>query len=267
MEQKVKEANDKAKTSGAKENQEGDRRKPVVAVFTPGKDFLLPYIGREFDGWETDPDFFGAMFEKKPVDFAVMISNVSVYNRTEGRDLTEEEPADSLSPLCGQEADFTQQCRAAGVNYVILRTDNVIATGMNGFPRKLVNLVYRGFYFRIKGNEAVKSAVHGIDVAKAARLACERKANEVYNCAGSIAYPIDEIADALAWRISQKRIFPLKARWARLIYGKSLYNRLTTSLTFSSRKLTEALGMGTEMNPWTDIREYLHNHVYDHDSL
>lgn len=248
-------------------NEAKARCKPVVAVYSPGKDFLLPYIEREFDGWETDGDFFGAMFEKRPVTFAVMISDTSIYNRTEGLDIAESEPCDSLSPFCTQEADFKEQCRAAGISYVILRTDNVIATGMTGFPRKLVNLVYRGFYFRIKGNEAVKSAVHGIDVARAARLACDAKADDVFNCTGSFAYPVDDIADALAWRISQKRIFPLRSRWARLIYGKRLYSSLTTPLTFSSEKLTSVLGLGSDANPWTDIRTYLRDHVYDHASL
>lgn len=236
---------------------------PLVGVFYNGKEFLQPYFKRQFEDYEIDGDIFAALFEKRPLVYAIMISDADIYNRSEGESLTEDEPADQLSPIYKHEQDFVTQCKESSIPYLVLRTANVVATGMNGFPRKMVNGIYRGVYFNIKGNESMMSAVHGVDVAGVAYKAIRNNVTGIYNCVSPELYQISMFASALGFRMNQKKVFSLPLRWARMIYGKSYFYRLTHTLTFSSQRLTDASGY----TGWHNVIDYLQTHVYDHESL
>lgn len=193
-------------------------------------------------------------------DHAVMISGTDIYDVTEGLDYDESTPVRKDSPYAAEEHRFGELCAANGLKPVILRCADIIGTGMNGFPRILVNKIYRGTFIGIKGNAAVRCFVHASSLPEAAAAALE--APGIYNVTDCTETPLNDVADALAWRIAQKRIFSLGPRWYRLIFGRRNYDNMCRSLTFSCEKLCSA----GNYEP-AKVTEYLKTHIYDDKSL
>ncbi len=180
-------------------------------------------------------------------------------------------------------ADFTieahdahvQVSRAEGES-VTLRFPLVIGTGMSGVSGRMARMIYHGTYFHVKDNDARVSVIHATDVAAAVRIALTNGAiTGDFTISDGTDPTRRELAEGLAWRMGQKRIYSLSkkkfaiiARWADRL-GISAFNSkqlhlLTTDALVDSTAWAEAAG--NEWHPQSTV-DYLRTHVYDEHSL
>lgn len=262
--------------------------------------FMGRYIARELghgDDYEppalcpltviSDP---GEMTEEEAVKLiddtkpkhVVVVSSTAVYGLSSGENIDETapvRPADNASRhLASIEDRVKERCKATGAMCTILRPADVVGTGMEGFTGRLARDVNNGSYMHVKGNEAQRSIVHAIDVAKAVRAVAEKAGDDciegVYNLTDRSGATIEQLADAIAYRLGNKRIFAtgLKAAKALALLGDITLGALpwsrkklkarTTTLTFNSF----AISKHTTWEPMS-VTEYLKTHKYSEDDI
>lgn len=212
----------------------------------------------------------------------VVVSSTAVYGLSSGENIDETapvRPADNASRhLASIEDRVKERCKATGAMCTILRPADVVGTGMEGFTGKLARDVNNGSYMHVKGNEAQRSIVHAIDVAKAVRAVAEKAGDDciegVYNLTDRSGATIEQLADAIAYRLGNKRIFAtgLKAAKALALLGDITLGALpwsrkklkarTTTLTFNSF----AISKHTTWEPMS-VTEYLKTHKYSEDDI
>lgn len=229
-------------------------------LFAPGGEFLLPYI-KAVSEMQVDSD--SALAAR----MGIMISSCAIYGPDAPEMCDETYQADDSSPWKALEEEFSERCSSAGIPWVILRCADIVATGMTGFTRHLANAIWRGSFFHFPGNEARRSVVHGSDIAAAIALIGKTlPQGNIYNITDGVEPTIHDLAEAIAFRLRNKRISTLSTRpqqiIGRLIYGKRRYALYTTSRTFSN----EALLRDTGFKPKSACN-YLRTHVYDENSL
>lgn len=232
---------------------ENDANIKRVFLFTPNRDYVRPYFERYMPDFEFTGDINHA-------DYAIMVSSTDIYDVTQGLNFNELTPLKIDGQEYYNEKEFECLCKSACLRPLILRCANIVATGMKGPVRNMADHIYRGFYLNIVGNEAVISAVHAVDLPKFSLKLLDLPG--IYNVTDGTSVYMNELADALAWRLGQKRIFSIKASWYRLFYGRKKYSLATRSLTYSSEKLLSEV----DCKP-TSVIEYLKTHVYDSQSL
>lgn len=228
-------------------------KRPRLLVAAPGREFLRPYFERLMDEYRLTDSLDDA-------DAAIMISSTDIYDVTEGNNYNELTSVNPSSSWARAEADFTASAQQRGLDAPILRAADIIATGMTGLPRKMAEQIYRGTYVGISGNEAQRSFIHAVDLPAAARIAISRP--DIYNVCDRSATLINDLADALAWRIAQKRVFDIRPRWYKLFFGRKKFEEMCRTLTFSSEKICST----GDFRP-VDVVQYLKTHKYDDDSL
>lgn len=228
-------------------------RRPVLFLHTPGKDFVRPYFIRHMADYDISDNPCGA-------DHAVMISCTEIYDVTEGHNYDELTPVIESSPSAAEERRFGELCASNGLSPVILRSADIIGTGMGGFPRMLANKIYRGTFIAIKDNDAVRSFVHASSLPGAASAVLDSPG--IYNVTDRTETKLNDMAEALAWRIAQKRIFSLGSKWYKFIFGRRNYDEMSRSLTFSCDKLCRS----GNYDPARAV-DYLKTHIYDDKSL
>lgn len=253
--------------------EEPDNR-PYVLVYAPRAKFLQPYFEREFSDYRlifSAEDAIDALVADGPIAGAVMVSSTDIYNVTAGELLTEDTPLDLGSVWSAREKTFSDFCNNLSINGVTLRCANTVGTGMNGFAMRLARGIARGTMMHIKGNEGLISVVHAVDVARYGHLFLQA-INEnltdstVFNITDGVETPVDELINALAFRIKNKDVFTLKStRLAKILYGNELYSDLTRRLTFSNA-LAQTIAAHFGMSPHI-VTDYLRTHVYDESSL
>lgn len=232
-----------------------------VYVFSPERDFLKPYFGRALQGFES-------VDTPEEADRCIMISSVDVYAAAEGNLIGEDSPVDTSSRWYALEQDFTGRCTACGRPSVILRSADVIGTGMTGWPRELAERIWKGSLMHFAGNEARVSVVHAVDVADAvaALAACAEFPAGVYNITDGYNPTFRDLVDSLAFRMKDKHVSTLSTKgqlwFGRLFYGGRLYRRFTTERTFYCAALCRVI----DYKP-REVTEYLRTHVYDDTSL
>lgn len=216
-------------------------KRPVMAVFAPGREFLLKYFDREFDmRVTTNP----AEAEKSSVAVAVL-----AYDESALPDLE----------------DFIDKCKANGIRIIQLRVPQIIGTGMNGDLMRLARGVARGTMFKIKENEAKWAVIHATDIARAACMVSQNTDSDMEFFLSGVAVPVSELLDALGFRIKNKRVGTLSPRWAKILYGRDLFKLLTTD-----RLAAKECSVFDEAYPdfhFLNPAEYLTTHVYDNESL
>lgn len=152
----------------------------------------------------------------------------------------------------------------------------VVGTGMGGDLGRMAAMIHRGTYFHVRGDEARLSVIHATDVGKAVGIALLNPSLEgTYYISDGINPTWHDLAEALAYRMGQKRIYSLTLKhWQRMAHWA---DRLKLS-QFGTRQLklitTDAI---VDTNLWTidageawhpaDTTEYLRTHVYDENSL
>lgn len=212
----------------------------------------------------------------------VVVSSTAVYGLSSGENIDETapvRPADNASRhLASIEERVKERCKATGAMCTILRPADVVGTGMEGFTGRLARDVNNGSYMHVKGNEAQRSIVHAIDVAKAVRAVAEKAGDDciegVYNLTDRSGATIEQLADAIAYRLGNKRIFTtgLKAAKALALLGDITLGALpwsrkklkarTTMLTYNSF----AISKHTTWEPMS-VTEYLKTHKYSEDDI
>lgn len=143
---------------------------------------------------------------------------------------------------------------------MVLRCPYIVGTGMTGMPMEFARRIARGTFCHIKGNEARISLIHAVDVAVAVRLALGQSGD--YVITDGVSHTIRDFAEALAWRIDQKRIFTLKPRWARWLIGRQMLQFITSDHLADGSAFAERFNFQPN-----NVCEYLRTHVYNDESL
>lgn len=261
--------------------------------------FMGRYIARELghgDDYEppalcpltviSDP---GEMTEEEAVKLidntkpkhVVVVSSTAVYGLSSGENIDETapvRPADNASRhLASIEERVKKRCKATGAICTILRPADVVGTGMEGFTGKLARDVNNGSYMHVEGNDAQRSIVHAIDVAKAVRAVAEKAGDcgeGVYNLTDRSGATIEQLADAIAYRLGNKRIFATGLKEAKALallgditlgalpWSRKKLKARTTTLTFNSF----AISKHTTWEPMS-VTEYLKTHKYSEDDI
>lgn len=227
--------------------------RPILFLFTPGRDYVRPYFERLMPEYRISASSDNA-------SAAIMISTCDIYDVTEGSEFNEYTPLRHNSTEAAAEREFESTCSCLNIPCAILRCAAIICTGMQDWPRQMAESINRGTFIAIKDNPATRSLIHASDLPQAAHIALTK--GGIYNVTDGYVHNINSIADALAWRMAQKRIFHISEKWFRLIYGKKRISKETCTLTFSSSKLMSA----GSFHPVSAV-DYLKNHVYDENSL
>lgn len=196
---------------------------PTVHVCAPAREFILPYIDREFFGWYQRVD------DPSVADFHVAVIN----------------PDD----------DLPHGFPAGGT---VLECPNIVGTGMTGLPMDIASCIASGTYYHISGNNSRLSTIHASDVARAVYLTVGSGRRMTLTDGADPTF-ID-FAEALACRINDKRILTLKPFWAMLLMSPRLRRAVTSDAVV--RQVSRIEGFIP-----TPVVEYLHNHVYDDESL
>ena len=211
-----------------------------ILFYLCGNEFLVPYLRRELT-----PDFDPERPELTPdpePSCAVRI----VQESFEGNNADLEA--------------FREACRERSLPVLTLRCPNIIGTGMTGRMRRLAESIYRGSYFHVAGGEGRTSLIHATDVARAVAVAAGSVGE--YLLTDNTPHAIHDIAEALARRIDDKRIFTWPAWLCRIWYSSATY-RFLTSDTCRQDTFAEAF---PDFAP-ADTVNYLLTHVYDDASL
>lgn len=205
----------------------------------------------------------------------VLLSSTDIYGRDRGEDYDEDTPCTPDSPQERHAAEVEEAAAEAaashGIRLTVLRLPPVVGTGMGGMLRKIVNGIYRGSLFKIEGNDARRSVVHAVDVARAARLASGL--GGVYNLTDGTIPTVSGLMEALAHRLDDKRLFTVSLRRARHIamvgriipqaMNPAMMSWMTSTLTFSDAKFREAVPSFESHS----VIEYLRTHDYGDESL
>lgn len=215
-------------------------KRPVMAVYAPGREFIYKYFEREFDRRLTENPT-----EATPGLPAIIVTGVG---ETDSPSIT----------------DFRAKIKTDGGALVHLHVPEVIGTGMTGFIMQLARGVARGTMMKIRENDALLSVIHATDVARAS--SCILAANEAADSEYVISAPpvkINDLLDALGVRIKSKRVATLKPGWAKILYGNRLYGLLTKDNCVDADSFVHDYPEFEFVNPV----DYLKTHVYDEESL
>lgn len=177
----------------------------------------------------------------------------------------EREVTDMERVATAAEADYT--CAILGMDEaapvdcaVTLRSDVIVGTGMTGMAMEFARRIARGTYCHVKDCDGRISAVHAVDVAKAVRLTLGSRGE--YVLTDGVEHSIHDFAEAIAWRINQKRILTCKRRWARWLLGRRMLEYITTDHVLDGSEFASKF----DFQP-NDVCSYLRTHVYDDESL
>lgn len=261
--------------AGAAVSKSNKSRMPVARtlVYIPERAFLAPYLETVFGPGEVEVVTKLPQTMPPDVKVTVMISATKIYHEKEGENIAEDAPLEKKSFWTNYEGHFRSFAASNGLNACILRAAYVIGTGMTGFPMWLARGIYGGWLVKLKGNDSRVSVVHAVDVAELAKLFSDKLLAspvgtfvEAMNVSDGSATTVNELIDALAFRINDKKVWTvsgLGARLATLFYDKHRYDEMTTTLTFDdARLLRESDGYNLHR-----VTEYLRTHNYNADSL
>ena len=227
--------------------------RPTLFLFAPLCEFVRPYFERYLPEYRITDN-------PAEAENAIMISSTDVYDVSEGLNYNELTAINENSHYAKEEQRYRNMCESSGLAPTILRCADLVCTGMKGRPREMAQKIYRGTFIALPDNEARMSVVHAVSLPEAAKAAMG--SGETYNVTDGCDPTVNEFAEALAWRIAQKRIFTLKPKWFKLLFGKKKLAEAQRSLTFSSEKIRS----NGNFSP-VSVTEYLRTHVYDQQSL
>lgn len=215
--------------------------------------------------------------EANPPKQFVFISSVQVYGKIEGEDYDESTPIEPTTNYgkskYNAEKFLTKWCEERGVLLSIVRPALIVGTGMKGTLRSMVNGIYRGYYHHLKDNNARRSVIHATDVS----LAVNKIASigGVFNLTDGVNPSVYDLAEALAYRMGDKRIYTMSMGMAKFIakvgdivcpskfpLTTPKLGQLTNTLTFNG----DAISSVIDWKP-NSVTEYLRTHNYDENSL
>ncbi len=206
---------------------------PEIVIDLGGNGMLLPYLQRQF------PQLPGE-------DPAEPVAGVKIGCAGQA-------PA-------SDDDEFDRYCNDRGLPVATLACCDIICTGMSGLPRRIAEGIARGTFVHIRDNQARISLVHATDVARAVRVMCGTQG--AYTLSDTREHTIRDLAEAIAYRINDKRLYTIAPRWARMWYGSDYYATLTSDHIFESTFTIDF----PDFTP-VDTLEYMRTHVYDQSSL
>lgn len=216
-----------------------------------------------------------ASLETNPPQNLVYVSSTEVYGAEEGVEINENREPEPVSQAgktkLEAETLLREWCAAHNVRLTILRSPDIVGTGMKGPLRRLVNSIYRGNYHHIDDETARLSVVHATDVARA--MVMLQDTGGIYNITDGVNPTRHDLAEAFAKRLNNKRIYTLRAKRARtfaricdfiplLGYGRKALAERYRTLTFDDSRLRRTTGMTP-----ASVVDYLTMHNYDENSL
>jgi len=166
--------------------------------------------------------------------------------------------ADYTAVLCRPDEAGAMAARHPGA--AVLAADGVIGTGMTGWPMELAARVWRGTFFHVPGSEVAVSAVHAVDLANAVCLTLGQPG--IYTVTDGAAHSLDELADALAVRLGNKRILTARPALARWLPGHGFRRRMAAAAVADGSDFIGRFGFSPN-----NVSTYLRTHVYDETSL
>ncbi len=206
----------------------------------------------------------------------VFVSSVQVYGKEVGEGYDEStilSPKTEYGKSKYEAEEFLKEwCKKHFVKLTILRPPMIVGTRMKGLLRTMVNGINRGYYFHIKGNDARRSVIHATDVSLVVKKIAP--IGGVFNITDGVGPLVYDLAEALAYRIGNKRIYTIPMSLVAFVakigdlLGESSplttlkLKHLTETLTFNSDAISKAID-------WTpnSVTEYLRTHNYDENSL
>lgn len=165
-----------------------------------------------------------------------------------------------LNAPSSPDSTLEEACSSHGLPLLTLLCPNIIATGMNGLMHRIAAGIYSGTYFHISEAQGKASVIHATDVAVAAALAAGRHGE--FTLTDRREHSIYDIAEALAYRIDNKRLFTLPGWLCRWWYGREYFSTLTSDASVAS----DFAEICPDFSP-VDTLLYLHTHTYDDASL
>ncbi len=232
-----------------------------IFVSAPERDFLWPYFRQALP----EVTFTDSI---DMADRCILISSVDIYATESGNLIEETTEIDNKSSWASYENDFKARCTSSNKRHIILRSADIIGTGMTGWPRELAERIWKGTLMHFAGNEARTSVVHATDLADAVAELCTSDIDTegVFNITDGENPTFHDLVDSLAFRMKNKHVSTLSTKgqlwFGRFFYGQRLYRKFTTTRTFSCASLCRII----DYNP-TPITHYLHTHTYDESSL
>ena len=213
--------------------------RPLLAVYASGADFLYKYFDRRFD--------------MRVTSNLAEVSNAMAAFLIVGTEFEDRLATDK----------FKEECNRINLPVITLHVPFVIGTGMTETPMRMARGVMRGLLMKIKDNTAKWSVIHAVDIANVAFMLYETGVRDSEFTISPEAVAVNDLIEALSIRIKDKRVAVISPRWARLLYGKDYFERLTTDHLVDSRGFTEQYPDFEFINP----ADYLKTHNYDNESL
>lgn len=213
--------------------------------------------------------------ERNPPQNLVYVSSTEVYGADEGVEINENREPEPVSETgktkLKAETLLQEWCAAHNVTLTVLRSPDIVGTGMKGSLRRLVNSIYRGNYHHIDDETARLSVVHATDVARA--MVMLQDTGGTYNITDGVNPTRHDLVEAIAQRMNSKRVYTLRAKRARTIaricdfipgvnYGRKALAERYRSLTFDDSRLRQAINFTP-----SSVVNYLTTHNYDENSL
>lgn len=189
----------------------------------------------------------------------VYISSISVYGLDEGENITEETPLNGFTPYAKSkiqaEEVIVKWANQRGVQVIILRPPLIVGPDAPGSLAAMRQAMERGFYMRIKGNNARKSAVLGTDIARLIPTLGDKSG--IFNLSDGVHPQFYQFEEAMATAVGKPIRFslPLGLLQSAARVGDGLVKmgipfplnsdrlrKMTGSLTFSDEKARRELG-------------------------
>ncbi|MDE7427579.1 MAG: hypothetical protein K2M79_07255 [Muribaculaceae bacterium] len=193
----------------------------------PELEFVRPYIQREMESWTLHEDGMGHPQAAVCVTSAVTSAAVA--------------------------SEFKAKMQAAGVPVTTLECAHVVGTGMTGLPRKIAELLYRGRYMHIRDINPAVTVIHATEVAALVARNIGRDITLI--AAENKDTTVQELAEALNYRLGDKVLPMVSERKARWLYSGAVYQMLTESHTVQGGTVDKS------------AVKYMRTHVYDENSL
>ena len=207
--------------------------------------------------YEGTERFLSSFVKAVPKAF-VYISSVEVYGKTEGENIDETANRWTVNEV-GRSKYLAEESvkkffKDRDTTVTILRPVTMYGRGVKGYAATLFNRVVSGRYVHVRGNDARRSVVLALDVARVIRAVWQIGGE--YNVCDGRDRRLIELAEAMSANAGVfKRMIFLPDKWAgflsgiadripplREIAGSGLLERLSHTLTFSNSRLREASG-------------------------
>jgi len=192
---------------------------------------------------------------KKPRIF-VFISSVSVYGKTSGVLLNEQNSLSAQDPYGKSKIEAEEivknWCDKNNIIWTILRLPLIIGANPHGNLGAMINAIRNGFYFNIAGGTAKKSMVLASDIAKFILKAAE--VGGTYNLSDGCHPNFNELSHLISKQLGNSFVPNMPLFVAKLLafigdkigpvfpINSDKLNKITSTLTFDDLKAREAFG-------------------------